>query len=134
MSAITIFRQPRRQGCKILHLDDARSRVCNCFRSSVCFVRPRGNPMRITFIEAVFAICLTLVFAQFAAASTYVTFDVPGGRSAGVPYGINKWGSVTGSYTTCSSPQPQGFLYRSNGVITTFAVPGAWGTNPMSIN
>jgi hypothetical protein len=88
--------------------------------------------VRLSFVEAVFAICVAPVFAQHAAASTYVTFDVPGSCSAGVPYGINKWGSVTGFYTTCSS-EPQGFLYQPNGVITTFTA-SVWGTNPMSIN
>jgi len=89
--------------------------------------------MRATLVKAALAICLALVSAQFAAAGTYITFNVPGACSAGVPYGVNKWGSVTGIYTTCSGNFPQGFLYQSSGVITTFAA-SVWGTYPMSIN
>jgi hypothetical protein len=78
--------------------------------------------------------CLVITIPQFAVASSYVTFNVPGARAAAVPNGINKWGTVTGYYLPLSGTGYYGFLYQSNGTITTFSVPRKWRTLPMSIS
>jgi hypothetical protein len=80
-------------------------------------------------------ICLAFALPLPASAATYVTYDIPGAKGAGIPQGINKWGTVTGYYTTTSGTY-YGFLYQSSGVVTTFSVLASKvsGTYPMGIN
>ncbi len=92
-----------------------------------------------TFRFAIFAvalICSALAFPQFAAASTYVTFNVPGDTyGSAMPQALNKWGSVTGWYGTGGTVDAYyGFLYQSSGSVITFLVPGQWRTIPLSIS
>ena len=94
--------------------------------------------MRVTSKLAIFAIsCLVLTIPQFAAASTYVTFNVPNSSDNMLPTAVNKWGSVTGYYEAVTSSTYSGFIYQSStGATTTFSVPikGVSGTYPLSIN
>jgi hypothetical protein len=72
------------------------------------------------FTLALILCALSLPSRSFA--GTYVTFNVPQAEGAAVPTGINKWGTVTGWYTTLSGSD-YGFLYQlSSGDVTTFAV------------
>ncbi len=93
--------------------------------------------MRTRFaLFAVASICAALAFPQFAASSTYATFNIPSAEGPGIPTGINKWGSATGYYTTIAGPY-RGFLYQSStGAVTTFSVlaTDVVGTYPTSIN
>jgi hypothetical protein len=88
----------------------------------------------INFALALF--CSLSALVTPASASTYVTFDVPSAEGAAIPEGVNKWGSVTGYYTTISQGD-YGFLYQmSTGVVTTFSAVSnkVTSTYPMSIN
>jgi len=89
---------------------------------------------RLAFSAAAL-ICFSLALPLRSSAGTYVTFDIPGAKGAGIPQGINKWGTVTGYYTTTSGTY-YGFLYQPSGAVTTFSVLASKvsGTYPMSIN
>jgi hypothetical protein len=91
--------------------------------------------MRLRFaVTVIAAICSTVALPRLAVASTYITFNMPGSCSAGVPTGINRWGSVTGYYAPCEEVANSGFLYQSNGTVTTFSAPKARSTYPMGIS
>jgi hypothetical protein len=87
-------------------------------------------------LSAVALVCFALALPPRGVAGTYETFDIPGAAGPGIPQGVNKWGSVTGYYGTISSTTTYGFLYQSNGAITSFSVVASKvsGTYPMSIN
>ncbi len=68
----------------------------------------------------------------------FISFDAPGaGTGSGqgtYPSSINPAGAITGHYVDANSLS-HGFLRASNGIITTFDVPGdVNGTYPSSIN
>ena len=86
-------------------------------------------------LSAAALICFSLALPLRSSAGTYVTFDIPGAKGAGIPQGINKWGTVTGYYTTTSGTY-YGFLYQPSGTVTTFSVLASKvsGTYPTSIN
>jgi hypothetical protein len=69
---------------------------------------------------------------QFASASTYVSFDVPGAVTV-VPTSVNNNGQITGYYTD-SQGVHHGFLRTANGSVTTFDPTGSTSTIPTSIN
>ncbi len=80
-------------------------------------------------------VCLALATPSTVVASTYITFDVPGSSGGGLPQAVNKWGSVTGWYSTGGQLDAYyGFLYQPNGSVITFLVPGQWRTIPLSIS
>jgi hypothetical protein len=78
--------------------------------------------------------CLRML-AQTQSAAVYTSFDVPGAYPAGMPQAVNKYGAVTGYYSTVTSV-PMGFLYQPSGTVTTFFVKikNVSGTFPTSIN
>jgi hypothetical protein len=93
--------------------------------------------MRVSKLAILAISCLALTIPQLAAASTYVTFNVPNSSNNMLPTAVNKWGSVTGYYEPISSETYSGFIYQSSsGHTTTFSVPikGVSGTYPLSIN
>jgi hypothetical protein len=61
----------------------------------------------------------------------------PGGKYPGFTYvaGINKEGTIVGSYAPSNGIPPEhGFIRSVNGTITTFDVPGSDRTQPVAIN
>jgi hypothetical protein len=90
--------------------------------------------MRCTFRPALVAISFLILAApQFAAANTFINFDVPAaGPGGAIPTGVNKGGSVVGWYV--SSGGYTSFLWQTNGTVTTIKVPRMTTTFAMSIS
>src|SRR5437016_5961191 len=68
-----------------------------------------------------------------AAVGTFTTFDAPGAVFGTFPTGINPAAAITGFYFDANFGG-HGFLRLSNGIITTFDVPGDFSTFPDSIS
>jgi hypothetical protein len=84
-------------------------------------------------IAKVFTLSLFVIASQqFASASTYISFDVPGAVTV-VPTSVNNNGQITGYYTDSQGVQ-HGFLRTANGTVTTFDPTGSTSTIPTSIN
>jgi probable HAF family extracellular repeat protein len=65
---------------------------------------------------------------------TFIPIEYPGKTSGLRPNGINKFGSIVGTYLDNSSGTPRGFKRYSNGGFIRLDYPGAQSTYPMGIN
>lgn len=66
--------------------------------------------------------------------SAFVPIEYPGKTSGMRPNGINKFGSIVGTYLESSTGTPQGFKRYSDGGFIRLSYPGAQSTYPMGIN
>lgn len=78
-------------------------------------------------------LCIALAFPQFAESSTFINFNVtPVNGNVGLPTAINKWGTIVGYYSTDGGYD--GYLWKTNGSVTTIVFPKMMITKAMGIN
>jgi len=81
----------------------------------------------------VYALVLSLLAATFPASAQYYPVVPPGNLGPSLNVDINAGGAVTATYFDAADVN-QGFVRDPQGNITPFAVPGALGTDAVSIN